>query len=70
MIHVVVAIGVLQSGDVTGTALDFEIGFEDFDVHEFALHGIVTLGACAVESEIAVMSEDEAVQLLLHLEFL
>jgi hypothetical protein len=66
LIDVIVAVGVLHSGNLAGTVLDFEIGFEDFDVDEFALHGVGTLGACEIKSKVAVVSEDETVQFLQH----
>jgi hypothetical protein len=51
---------------VTGAVLDFEVGFEDLNVDEFALHGIGTFGAGTVECEITVMSQNETIHLVQH----
>ena len=49
------AIGVLDAGDLIGVMLDFQVGLEDLDVHQFAFFGIAALGAAALESQVAVM---------------
>src|SRR5512146_1195685 len=49
------SVGVLLARDLGGVVLDFEVGLEDLDVQDLALGGVATVGADAVEGEIAVM---------------
>ena len=54
------AVGVLLARDLGGIVLDFEVGLEDLDVQDLALGSVTTIGADAVEGEIAVMRFDES----------
>ena len=51
---------------MTCPILNLEIGFEDLNVHEFALRGRGTVGSGEVESKIAVVGENKALHLDQH----
>ena len=68
LLHVPVPIRRLQAGDVMRPVLDLKIGFEDLNVHEFALRRSRTFGTGKVESKITVVSENKALHLGQHVE--
>jgi hypothetical protein len=59
--YVIAAVGKLDSGDLIGAELDFEICLHYFDIEQFALLWIPAIGSCEIEGEITVVSFDEAV---------
>src|SRR5215469_8620496 len=52
---VVVAVGILHTGDHLCPILDFQVGLEDFNMHLFALCRKGAGGACVVQSYVAIV---------------
>lgn len=55
------AVGKLQSGDLVGPVLHFQVGFHDGNVHGFALGGILAFHADSIKFKVTVMSFNKLV---------
>jgi len=60
------AIGELQAGNLPRMVLNFQVGFQQFNVDLFPLHRAVALGAGVVEGKIAIVGFHEFPDHVVH----
>ena len=55
LVGVVHSVGVLNAGDLIGVMLNFQVGLQEFDVHDLALLGITAIGAHDFQGKVPIM---------------